>query len=285
MSEQVMVTNGGDELIRLVVSTFLESNASMVILDPGYTVYAVVAAMNASQVVHYPLDESWQVDAAKMIGLLNASNAGVLCISNPHAPSGILYPLSFFDEVAASFNGIILLDEAYIDFIDPSLNYDSLSLLKKHDNIIVLRTLSKGYSLAGLRLGYALANEQIITPMLSKTRDTYNIGYLPQKLAEAALQDQNYMRQCANEIRMQRQLLEQRLHDMGFNCTKSEANFILCTLPSQLAMSAESLYKRLKDKKLFVRYFDHPMLQDKLRITVGLPEENAALLQQLERML
>jgi histidinol-phosphate aminotransferase len=202
---------------------------------------------------------------------------------NPHAPSGQLTAASQLHEIANSINGVLLIDEAYADFVDPSIGYQSQEFVQQHDNVLVLRTFSKGYSLAGLRLGYLLGDAELIAPILEKTRDSYNVDAISQSLGLAALQDQNYAQSTWQQVREQRQLLVGALNQLGWSSLPSETNFVLTTPPSN-GVSAAHIYQQLKDANILVRYFDHPRLQDKLRISIGTAEQNHRLLECLQRI-
>ena len=175
------------------------------------------------------------------------------------------------------------MDEAYIDFVDHE--HDSVSLLARHENLIILRTLSKGYSLAGLRFGYGIANRELITPMMDKTRDSYNLDAISQQLAVAALEDQPYAESTWNRVIESRLKLAESLRTAGFDVLPSQANFLLVTVPMSMNCSAETIYQKLKEKHILVRYFAQDRLRDKLRISVGTAEENQQLLATLKDLL
>src|SRR3954452_22783449 len=184
--EQVVAVNGGDELLRLAITTFVEPGAPIGILDPSYSLYPVLAQINGSPVVRVDAenDSSMPTDLARR---MNDAGVKLLMLVNPHAPSGWLEPAAKLAAVASEFKGVLLVDEAYVDFVDPELGHDVVQLIAEHDNLLLLRTLSKGYSLAGLRFGYGLGSVELIAPLLWKTRDSYNVDAIAQRLATAAL--------------------------------------------------------------------------------------------------
>ena len=196
---------------------------------------------------------------------------------NPHAPSGNFYSLGALDKIAQSAPGVLLIDEAYADFIDPSLNYQSTDLLKKYDNVLILRTFSKGYSLAGIRLGYLMGSEALISPIISKTRDSYNVGSIQQRLGTAAITDQEYSKKIWKKIRENRTHLQDRLTALGLPVIHlNQTSYWLRSIIKEV--DAHSLYLSLKEEQIFVRYFQDDLLRNKLRITVGNEEQNESLI-------
>ncbi len=244
----------------------------------------MLANIHDAQVVRVPLTDNWQLPA-DFATSLNAAGVELTCAVNPHAPSGTLSPVQTLAEIAATLNGVLLVDEAYANFIDPDREYDSASLVEQFDNVLILRTFSKGYSLAGLRLGYLLGAETLIDPILSKTRDSYNIDHISQALGLAAINDQPYAQQTWAKVREERQRLANNLGQLGLKTQSSQANFLLAEVPSSAAMTAHALYLHLKQQHILVRYFDAPRLDDKLRISIGTPQLNDQLMALLTEVL
>ena len=280
--ENILPTNGGDELLRLALTTFVEIDQSIAITSPSYSLYPVLAEIHGCKIEEIPLEDDWSMPADFAERLIN-SGAKMAIVVNPHAPSGSLLPVSYFSELASKFPGVLIIDEAYVDFIDPEQNYDSIPLISEHKNILLLRSLSKGYSLAGLRFGYGIAARELIDPMMFKTRDSYNTDHISQQLASAALRSVIYSRQTWNDVRQSRNSLGEKLNTLGLSCISSQANFLLCQVPESIG--AEALYEQLKNKNILVRYFDQNRLRDKLRISIGSPEENSALIKSIEEIL
>jgi len=278
--ESIIATRGGDELLRLVITTFVDPGQTIAMTDPTYSLYPVLAQIQDCNVVRVPLEEDWSIPedlAARIAG------AKLTLIVNPHAPSGRLLTVTALRQLATSLDGLLLIDEAYVDFVDPDLAYDSMVLVRELDNVIILRSLSKGYSLAGLRFGYGIGAESLIAPMLHKTRDSYNLDYLSQKLAEAALSDRAHAGGTWEKVRRERSRLAAELHSMGFTVHPSQSNFLLAGVPD--GTDAGALYRELKQRGILVRYFDQPRLADKLRISVGTPAEDDRLIDALMALL
>ena len=280
----VVITNGGDEALRLAFSTFVEPGAAFGTSDPSYSLYPVLAGIQDARVIEVPLGDDWSLPE-DFAAQLNEAGAQLTCLVNPHAPSGNLLACAALADLAQQLNGVLLIDEAYADFVHPQCAYDSTHLIEKHDNVLILRTFSKGYSLAGLRLGYLLGPAELIQPILTKTRDSYNIDHISQVLGLAAFTDQEYARNTWQAVREQRTLLRQNLGQLGLTAPESQTNFLLVTIPHDAILSAQEVYTALKSRGILVRYFSTPRLHDKLRITVGTPDQNQQLIEQLTALL
>ena len=274
-ADNVIVTNGGDELLRMAIATFVEPTEKLAVVRPTYTLYQVLADAHGCTVAALELNADWTLpdNVGKQ---LNDTGARLAFIVNPHAPSGRLTPINEIAAIAGDFKGVLMLDEAYIDFVDPELAYDSASLLDSFDNVLILRTFSKGYSLAGLRMAYGIGAPALIRPLM-KTKDSYNTDLVSQTLAMASIQDQAYARQTWDSVRKERRRVITALRAAGYTVPDSQSNFILAQVPA--GKSADSIYQALKDRGILVRYFSkEDRLGDKLRITIGAPADNERLL-------
>lgn len=273
--EQVVVTNGGDEGLRLAFATFANPGTAVGFAEPSYSLYPVLANVQDCHVAAIPLGDDWTLPAG-FASELNDAGAKLVCVVNPHAPSGRLTAASEIAALARELDGVLLVDEAYVDFVDPARKHNLAPLLQSHDNLLLLRTFSKGYSLAGLRIGFLLGVPDLIEPILTKTRDSFNVDAIAQTLAVAALESQHDAQAHWRRIRDERQRLTNALRDIGFAVMESQANFVLAQTPD--GAPAAPLHSRLRERNILVRYFDAPRLRDCLRITVGMPEDNDALL-------
>ena len=282
-SEQIVAVNGGDELLRLALTTFVEPGSPIGMLEPSYSLYPVLAAIHGSPVVAVPARADFGMPS-DFAARMNEAGVNLSLIVNPHAPSGRLTPFAEIAELARALEGVLLVDEAYVDFVDPALGHNLLPLLREHDNLLFLRTLSKGYSLAGLRFGYGLGAPSLIEPLLHKTRDSYNVDVLAQRLAQAGLRDQPHARQTWNHVRSERTRVGEHLAAMGFQVLPSQSNFLLAQVPAG-GPSARELLTRLEQRGLLVRHFNQPRLDDKLRISLGTPAQNTLLLRELAALL
>jgi histidinol-phosphate aminotransferase len=276
----IVATNAGDELLRLAITTFVEPGKPIGTAEPSYSLYPVLADIHGSPTIRIPLLDDWSLhhDFARR---LNDHAAQLAFIVNPHAPSGRLVSVAELARVADEFKGVLLVDEAYIDFVDPALAHDPLQLVGRCPNVLLLRTLSKGYSLAGLRFGYGIGAPSLIEPILTKTKDSYNTDAVAQRLAAAALRSRDQAAETWLKVRHERDRMVRELASLGLACPPSQSNFLLVTVPDAFAGGARALLESLKQRGIFVRYFDQDRLRDKLRITLGTPAENDALLQAL----
>lgn len=285
---QVIATNGGDELLRLIVTVFCEPSGQaggstsggggVGTTTPSYSLYPVLAAIHDTPIVHVMRDENFDSpgDVAEQ---WNAAGCRVGFVVNPHAPTGKLESVQTLRAIAAKFEGVLVVDEAYVDFAER----DALDLVREHlANVILLRSMSKGYGLAGLRFGYGLGHIDLIAA-LDKARDSYNTDILSQAAATAALEDQDYARETWAKVIEQRSRLTDALRQRGWAVIDSHSNFVLSTPPPD-KHSAEAIYAALKQRGILVRYFNHPRLDDKLRITVGTEAQVTRLLEELDQL-
>ncbi|AUX27458.1 histidinol-phosphate aminotransferase [Sorangium cellulosum] len=273
--EQVIATNGGDELLRMAVTVFCEPGGrGLGETYPTYSLYDVLADIHGTSITQVPLEDDWSVPE-DFAARLNDHGCRLGLLVNPHAPSGRREPLDKLERLARAFRGVLLIDEAYVDFAEG----DATPLLDPErglDNVLLLRTLSKGYSLAGLRFGYGLGHPRLIEA-LDKARDSYNTDILSQAAATAALSARDEARESWKKVIAERARLAGALRQLGFSVAPSQTNFLLAAPPGD-GLSAQALYRALHDRAIFVRYWDAPRLHDKLRITVGTPEQDDALL-------
>jgi histidinol-phosphate aminotransferase len=282
--ENVIAVNGGDELLRLVITTFVDPSQTVGVAEPSYSLYPVLAAIQNCPVVRVPLQDDWAIprDFARR---MNAAGAKLAILVNPHAPSGYLTSADRLAAIAEELKGVLLIDEAYVDFVAPELDHNAFRLVKRHKNILILRTLSKGYSLAGLRFGYGLGADSIIAPMLGKTKDSYNVDAVAQRLAVAALTNRHEAAKTWEAVRAERKRMIKQLSELSLTCPVSQSNFVLAQVPDHVAGGARRIYESLKARSILVRYFDQDRLRDKLRITIGKPGENEALLAALKELI
>lgn len=282
--DNIIATNGGDELLRLALTTFLPLGSPLGLAEPSYSLYPVLAAVHDSPICAVPLEDDWSVPVTIALRW-NAAGATLAILVNPHAPSGRLTSVEELAAVARAFDGMLLIDEAYVDFVDPGIRHDSIALASDLDNVLLLWTMSKGYSLAGLRLGYGIGSPHLIAPMLSKTKDSYNIDVVSQKVGEAALRHQAEAAAKWAIVRAERIRMTRELSARGFSCAPSQANFLLATVTPRNLGRAERLLRGLAAEGIYIRWFDQERLRDSLRISIGTAVENDILLSALDRLL
>lgn len=273
--DMILATNGGDELLAMVFRACVGERQNVAWLDPSYSLYPVLARMQDARQIVLPYNISgttWELPEA-IFGL----DAKLLLIVNPNAPSGTIIDINTLSRIIAGFSGLVLVDEAYVNFAP----YSALPLVNRFPNLVLLRSLSKGYGLAGLRFGYAIAQTDILR-QLHKVRDSYPCDALAIAAATAAIEDQAYARATWERVKTERQWLAGQLAAMGYSMPDSHANFVLARVPA--GNDARAIYEQLKMQNILVRYFALPGLTDKLRITIGSPEQNRALVAALQRM-
>ena len=282
--DHVLATNGGDEALRLAATAFAGPGAPLGLVRPSYSLYPVLAGICGAPLATADLTDDW-APPEDFAQRMNAAGARLICLANPHAPSGRLLDAPHLGRLAWDLDGVLLLDEAYADFADPALGYDAPRLIADCGNLLVLRSFSKGYGLAGLRLGYLLGQPGLIDPLLRKVRDSYNVGALGQHLGLAGLRDRAYAEGTWQRVREARRRLREDLAGLGLPAPPSQANFLLASVPDDARLSARALCSALKERGILVRHFDEPRLRDKLRISVGAPEQNAQLIAALGTLL
>ena len=272
-ADWILVGNGSDDLLTMIMRACAEPGRRVVYPMPTYVLYRTLAQIQDAEVVEVPFHEDYSLPIEPLI----KAQGAVTFIASPNSPSGTVASVELLDKLATQLSGILVVDEAYVDFADSN----ALELVKKYDNVIVLRTLSKGYSLAGLRLGFGIANPSLLEGLF-KVKDSYNVDAIACAVGAAAIADQSYKENNAQKIKNSRTKMQEALQKLGFYVLPSQANFLLAQSPSG---NAQSLYQTLKERGIFVRYFNQPRLADKLRITIGTPEQNEALLKVLAEIL
>lgn len=271
----VIAGNGSDDVLTLLVRACADRGRAIAYPMPTYVLYRTLAAMQPAETIEIPYKiegDNWRLPVKQLL----QADAAITFVASPNSPSGHVVPKSDLRALAAGLSGVLVIDEAYVDFSTE----DALDLVREFENTIVLRTLSKGYSLAGLRLGFGCAQPALLEG-LKKVKDSYNVDALALRLGAAAIADQDYKNNCAKKIAENREALAAALKALGFSVGRSQTNFLLVTPPS----SAQRLQQALKAQKILIRYFDEPGLRDKLRITVGTPEQNERLLSAIEPLL
>ena len=270
--EQVMATNGSDEMLRILFQACCDPGDEAVAFYPSYTYYATLAAMQDVRYRLIDFEGEYRIPDS-----LNVDTAKLVFLPNPNAPTGTVFPESEVRRlVEAVPNGLVVLDEAYADFSGQT----SLSLLRDYDNLVVIRTFSKSYSLAGLRIGLGFASEALLAEM-EKVRDYYNLDRLAQAGAEAALLDQEWLRRTTTQIIASRERTAAAVGEMGLKVYDSGANFILIRFPGP--EKAEQVWSELRRRKVLTRYFKNRGIADCLRVSIGTDADMDAFLRELRQ--
>lgn len=270
--ENIICANGGDDLLNMAVRAFCDENRPLSYPTPTYSLYPVLAKLQNCPAVEVPFDEEFNLPAK-----LASSGAALTIVCNPNAPSGTFIPKQELAQLAEELKGVLLIDEAYVDFAEDNC----LELVKNLKNVIILRSMSKGYSLAGMRFGFGIANEELIKGLM-KVKDSYNVDIVAIAAAAAAVRDQNCFRKNVEKIKADRKKLTEALSKLGFYVYPSQANFVLTKYTAKRAID---IYEKLQDRNIYVRYWAYPDIKDNLRITVGTAQQNEMLINALKEIL
>lgn len=269
--------NGSDELISVILSTFLQKGEAMMVLMPDFSMYQFYTHITENRCVVYEKDADLQIDVEAVLKQAEAENVRLIIFSNPCNPTSVGLDACAVRRLITGTDALVVLDEAYMDFWDQSL----LPEVEDYDNLIILRTASKALGMAAVRLGFAVANRKL-TGILRAAKSPYNVNAATQALAAVALADPDYQRRCAETLVAARQALAAGLQPLleSGKLTRlypSCTNFVLVELPD-----ARRVFETLKSRySIVVRCFG----DDRLRITAGSPEQNAALLAALNEIL
>jgi histidinol-phosphate aminotransferase len=288
--ENIIVGNGSDELLAMAVRCFVEPRtvggrrnsgwrATVQYFTPSYSLYPVLADIHGALRNPVPLDPDFSMAGVAELkrNKLWDFDAGVTFITTPNAPSGRAYSAAQLEALCKAQRGILVLDEAYVDFA----RENTMPLALSHPHVLVARTFSKAYSLCFQRVGYFVGHSHLISA-LNKIRDSYNVNGIGQIAAEATLEDLDYYRANFQKIGATREWLSQELTKLGFRVLPSQTNFIL-TRPA--GFSAEEWLHRLRNRKILVRWFSAPEIKDFLRITIGTESEAKELVSAVKKIL
>ncbi|HRX16658.1 MAG TPA: histidinol-phosphate transaminase [Spirochaetota bacterium] len=265
--------NGSDELFSLIFRGFIDRDQIAAFSYPSYSLYYTMSEANGIAYDKIDLKEDFSIDFAKFL----KKKYALVIFCNPNNPTGTGVNREGLIKFLEKYKGVAVVDEAYVDFSGNSM----IDLVNSFDNLIVTRSFSKSYSLAGLRVGIAAAHRDIIEGF-KKIKDSYNVDRLAQAGAIAALKDKKSFNYRVSMINNNKDYLTESLDELGFKTVPSEANFIFTNHSS---IDAKTLYEKLKENKILVRHFDGPRLSDYLRITVGSMIEIKAFLKVLRSII
>jgi histidinol-phosphate aminotransferase len=285
----IILGNGSDELLAMAVRAFVEPAAAIgkarphlatvQFFDPSYSLYPVLAEIHGAVPNPVVLNSNFALPSVAELRRRGQWDfrAALTFVTTPNAPSGRGYPTPQLDALCRAQRGIVVLDEAYVDFA----GQNALRLALRYPHVLVARTFSKAYSLCFQRVGYFVGHPQLIAA-LDKVRDSYNVNGLGQVAALATLDDLPFYRANFRKIVATRRSLSRELSALGFQVLPSQTNFILARPPR---FSAQSWLQALRDRRILVRWFSHPSVRDYLRITIGTPGEAAALVRAAQAIL
>jgi histidinol-phosphate aminotransferase len=264
----ILIGNGSDDILTILTRAFVPENGLIVSPSPSYLLYSTLADIQGAKFAGAPFTKDWQLPTP-----WPAPNAHLTLVANPNSPTGTMVSNKALEALAMELQGPLIVDEAYADFADT--HAVSLTHLP---NVVVTRTLSKSYSLAGLRFGFAIASPRLIREFI-KVKDSYNCDTLSLVGAQAALEDQDYLKQTRGKIVTTRARMKAELSKLGFDVLPSQANFVWATRSDR---SVKPIFEELKQRKILVRYMNYSGHGDGLRISVGSDAEIDRLLAELK---
>ncbi len=262
--EQVLMTNGSDEILNFAFMAYGDEGMPIVFPDITYGFYPVFAQLSNIPYEEIPLDDEFKIRLSDYIGINKT-----IVIANPNAPTGIALSLSEIEEIVSSNpDNIVVIDEAYVDFG----NQSAVSLVDRYDNLLVTGTFSKSRSMAGARLGFGVASKEIIQDLntIKYSTNPYNINRMTMAAGIGALEDEEYTKENCRIICENREYTMAKLKEMGFIMTPSTANFIFAKHPS---VSGIDIYTKLREKGILVRHFTGERICEYNRITIGTKEQ------------
>jgi len=261
----IICGNGSDDLLTIALRTFVDQGGKVAFTSPSYSLYPVLGQLQGAQLCPVELDDNFDVpeNAAEL-----AEGATLFLLCRPNAPTGNATPKARLEKLCKEFKGVVWIDEAYADFASDNC----LDFVGRFPNVVVSRTMSKSFSLAGLRLGIAMTTAELAYEM-TKVKDSYNVDMIAQYLGSAALRDIDSMRANAAKIRSTRDAFAETVKEMGCTFIPSQTNFLFVKPPCP----ADFMFKALKDAGFLVRYFNLPRVSEYLRITIGTDEDMAKL--------
>ncbi len=258
--ENILTANGSDEVLNFIFMAFCGQNRPAVFPDISYGFYSVFAKNNGVSYKEIPLGENFEIKVEDYLGV----NANIF-IANPNAPTGLALSLEDIEKIAKSNpENVVVIDEAYVDFGGES----AIPLTKKYKNLIVVQTFSKSRSMAGARLGFCVADKDIISDLklMKYSVNPYNVNSMTYAAAVGVLDDNEYTLKNCKKIIEARNYTVGELNGLGFTVLDSKANFIFCSTDK---ISGENLYKELKNRGVLIRYFNKPRIDNYIRVTIG----------------
>jgi len=267
----VITANGSDELLNNLIRAFVGEGERLAFVHPSYSYYGTLAEIQGAEIDHFGLDEEF-----RLVDFPECYTGKLLFLTSPNAPLGFRFSNDYIREIAGRCAGILVVNEAYADFAEGT----ALALVGRCENVVVTRTFSKSYSLAGMRLGLAVARPEVIAA-LDKIRDHYHLDRLALVAAEAALLDQGWLNENLRKIKKTREWFATRLRELGYRVIPSQANFVFVTPPDR---DGKRVYEALFTRQILVRYFSDPLLKHGLRISIGTPAEMEATLAVLKEI-
>lgn len=275
--ENIMISSGADQMISIIINAFIDPGESILTFTPSFSIYSIFTRLMGGKVIEVPLGDNFKFDYDEFIKAVETQEAKIIFLCSPNNPTGGIIPREEIIGVLDRADSIVVLDEAYIEFDKNS----SLDLIEKYPNLVVLRTLSKAYGLAGARLGYGIASEELMD-ILYRVKPVYNVSSISQLAASVVVEEEEYVKKIIAEIKEERDKIIKELKSIdNIKVYESHANFILFKVED-----SKKVFDYLVDKGLLVRYFGQEgVLANHLRTAVGTKEDNIRLVQALKELL
>lgn len=270
--QQILCGNGSDEILGILLRTFTTRGDAIGYYEPSYSYYKTLGAIHALELIPTPLGQNPLAPP-----LPAQRDLQIFFLTNPNSPMGFALPPEFVLRLAEHIQGILVVDEAYVDFS----RWNCISLIRKSPNILITRSLSKSYSLAGLRVGLAIGEQRWIEQM-DKVRDHYNLSRIAQAAASVALRDQRHFQENRDRVLKTRDRFRRGLENLGLDTFPSDANFVFAKLVSREA--ASRVFHALSERGILVRYFPQDGFDQGLRISIGTDDEMDRLLEELRKL-
>jgi histidinol-phosphate aminotransferase len=269
---QVALGNGADDLIEMCFRAFTGKGDHVAYPTPTYPLFEPLCRIHEAVAAPHPTAEGW-----KWTEDFAEDRAPLKFVVNPNSPTGTWSAEAAVEDIVTRSRGVVVLDEAYVDFAPESC----VGLLEKHRNLLILRTMSKSYALAGMRIGFALGSSELIAA-LDAVRDSYNMDRLAIVAATAAIQDEEHHRKIVDHVVAERAWLAERLHEMRFDVTPSAANFLFVQPPP--GNNAPAVADALSERRILIRHYDREPIAGWFRITIGTREQHERLLEALKEI-
>lgn len=276
-AKNVMAGNGSDELIQIIVSTFIDKGDSIMCVNPDFSMYANYTEIAGGNAKVFELNEDFSLDVDKLIETVNREKVKVLFVSNPNNPVATIIPRKDVLRILDECNSIVVVDEAYIEFYGDSV----VDKINDYENLIVLRTCSKVMAMAAIRLGFLITNYELIQE-IKKVKPPFNVNSVTQAVGEVILENTDYIKDYTKKILEERKFLFDGLKSIkGLKVYPTHSNFVIMKLKD-----SQNIYEELLENSISVRsYTDDSRLNDFIRISVGSRKENEAVLNCLKKII
>lgn len=276
--ENILIGNGSSQLLEVCCKAFGGIGRKIAFPEPSFSMYKTYAFLADSIPAPFSLNKDFQIDVENMLDFLQKEKPSILILCNPNNPTGTINEVEGLLQILDAAKCVVLLDEAYMEFADQSL----LSYLSKYDNLVILKTFSKAYGLAGLRVGYLACSNENIVKTINKAVLPYSVNQMSLLVAQTVYENKEKYQDLIKEIIEQREYVSKQLLKLGFTVYPSKTNFVMCNLNSSKE-EGEKLFDFLLENKVLVRNFSkNPLLKGSLRITIGTKQENDILLEKIK---